>query len=99
MNSRVGGNRLAYGQLGGKSRIFVEEGGIRVEDGASVERVALGRLSSSTYGLRVTNPAGSVIIDGTSDMFRIAATGTMQNTTADGVLNDLVNTTLGGLGA
>jgi len=41
-------------------------------------RVQLGKLPSGDYGLRVVGPDGTtVIIDGTSDMFRIAATGTL----------------------
>lgn len=74
---RVGSDRPAYGRLGGQSRTYVEEGGVRVEDDAGVERVKLGKITSTTYGLRVNNPAGSVIIDGSSDMFRITAAGTL----------------------
>lgn len=41
-------------------------------------RVQLGNIPSGDYGLRVVSADGStVIIDGTSDMFRIAATGTL----------------------
>ena len=40
-------------------------------------RVQMGKLPSGDYGLRVVGPDGStVIIDGTSNMFKILATGT-----------------------
>ena len=45
-------------------------------------RVAIGRLDAITggtdqFGLYVSGPDGSTIIDGTSDMFRVVATGNL----------------------
>jgi hypothetical protein len=99
MTHRMGGQRLAYGQLGGQSRTFIETGGIRVEDGNEVERVALGKLGSGSYGLRVNNPSGTVIIDGTSDMFRISASGTLSKAVVNGDNSVVANVALPGLGA
>lgn len=45
--------------------------------------------------ITVTNPGSTVIIDGTSDMFRIAASGT-RTATRTGVGNVLASTTVGG---
>jgi hypothetical protein len=54
--------------------------GLEITDG-SVSRVQLGLLptgGAGTYGLRVVTAAGAfVIIDGTSDIFKIGATGTV----------------------
>jgi hypothetical protein len=38
-------------------------------------RVQLGKLPSGDYGLLVTGPGGTVIIDGTSLMFKVSASG------------------------
>jgi hypothetical protein len=98
---RVGSNRPAYGALGMTSRIEIETDGIRVRDEADVERVLLGRLAEegkNNYGLKVVGPDGAtVIIDGTSNMFKILASGTLQNTKADGA-EGFVETSLPGLG-
>jgi hypothetical protein len=52
---------------------------------AVATRVQLGKLPSGDYGLLVTAPGGTTtIIDGTSNMFKIAASGTMNGTKADG---------------
>jgi hypothetical protein len=52
-------------------------GAFEIVDGSGITRVVLGALGGGDYGLRVTAADGStVIIDGTSDMFRIVATGT-----------------------
>lgn len=54
----------------------------------------------STYGLRVVSSDGvTVIIDGESNMFKIAATGTTSQTVTAGTFNQIVTTTLSGLGA
>lgn len=51
---------------------------LQISDSAGVIRVTLGALGNGDYGLKVISTDGStVIIDGTSDMFRIAATGTL----------------------
>jgi hypothetical protein len=55
--------------------------GIVVSDANAVDRVLLGDLGNNDYGLKVTSSDGStVIIDGTSDMFRIVASGTLTAT-------------------
>lgn len=62
----------------GHDHVRTDLDGVSVTDDALQERVRLGRLPSGDYGLRVVSSDGStVIIDGTSDMFRIAATGTL----------------------
>lgn len=74
-------SHLVYGDLGVNSRTFVTSDGMQVTDGASTVRVFLGDISGGAgtdYGLKVISSDGTtVIIDGTSDMFRIAATGTL----------------------
>lgn len=54
---------------------------VRVEDANGVERVLLGNLGTDDapdYGLRVKSSDGTtVIIDGTSDIFKIAESGTL----------------------
>jgi hypothetical protein len=53
------------------------------EDGATV-RVDRGGITITDGGITVTNGDDVVIIDGSSDMFRIAATGTLSDTVAAG---------------
>ena len=62
-------------------------------------RVQMGKLPSGDYGLRVlSNDGTTVIIDGTSEMFRIVADGTLETTaTAGSVADNAV--TLTALGA
>jgi hypothetical protein len=59
---------------------------VTVEDANGVTRVTLGMIGttqSPDYGLKVRAPDGSTtIIDGTSDMFRIVATGTLSTSGA-----------------
>lgn len=61
-------------------------GDVTVEDANGVVRVLLGNIGTDQdpdYGLIVTSSDGStVIIDGTSDMFRIDATGTLSTSGA-----------------
>lgn len=58
--------------------------GISVADALGVERVRLGRISGTDYGLKVVSSDGAtVIIDGSSNMFKIAASGTLSVTIAD----------------
>jgi hypothetical protein len=62
---------------------------ISIEDDAGIVRVLLGDISAagddSSFGLQVVSSDGTtVIIDGTSDMFKIAATGTLSTPAATG---------------
>lgn len=91
--------QLVYGQLGAESRTYVLRDGIHVGDTAGNDRVHLGQLPSGDYGLEVTNPGGTVIIDGTSNMFKIQATGTFSHTVADNTDLATTTVTLSGLGA
>lgn len=72
--------------------------GLEVTDGTS-SRVQLGLLPSGTYGLRVVSSDGvTVIVDGTSDMFKIVAVGTITSAgTAN--TNTTAQVTLTALGA
>ena len=58
--------------------VYISNGvGLEVTDGSN-SRVQLGLLPTGSYGLRVVAPGGTtVIIDGTSDIFKIGATGTL----------------------
>jgi len=83
-----GQGQLTYGALGGASNAYVNGTGLHVTDG-NVERVRVGDVSTagdgSAFGLQIFDPGGpngTVIIDGTSDMFRISATGTLSLTQA-----------------
>jgi hypothetical protein len=44
-------------------------------------RVQMGKLPNGDYGLRVVGPDSTTIIDGTSDMFRIIADGSLASAT------------------
>lgn len=74
--------------------------GIKVADSLGVDRVTLGQISIPTeanptgdYGLKVVSSDGATtIIDGTSNMFKIAATGTL-NWPAAGAGAQTTNTT------
>jgi len=58
--------------------------GVSVIDAAGVQRVVLGAIGGGDYGLRVTSADGTtVILDGTSNMFKIAAQGTTSLNVAD----------------
>lgn len=51
---------------------------LSIFDSAGVERVTLGSIGGGDYGLKVTAADGvTVVVDGTSEMFRIAASGTL----------------------
>jgi hypothetical protein len=76
--------------------------GLVVQDANGVVRVTVGEISQNPpdYGLQVTGPQGGpgVILDGTSDMFRIAATGTVSLAIpANG--SNATSTVLSGLGS
>lgn len=59
--------------------------GIVVSDASGADRVLLGDIGGGDYGLKVTSSDGTtVIIDGTSDIFKIVATGTTSITQAGG---------------
>jgi len=71
-----------------------------VKDTTGVERVTLGKIGASDYGLKVVSSDGAtVIIDGTSNMFKILATGTQTVAFPAAGLGDSVETTLSGLGS
>jgi hypothetical protein len=62
---------------------------ITIEDNSGIVRVTLGDISpagdDSDFGLKIVSSDGTtVIIDGTSDVFRIQATGTLSKTQATG---------------
>jgi len=62
-------------------------------------RVQMGKLPSGDYGLRVVSGDGStVIIDGTSNMHKIVATGTLSGTATTGSDQTVASITLSGLG-
>jgi hypothetical protein len=68
-------------------------------EGLMAERVRVGKLPSGDYGLRVVSADGAtVIIDGTSNMFKISATGTLTITLAAGDMTNSAEITLYGLG-
>jgi len=96
---RVGSGRPTYGALGMESNIEIDSEGVRVTDDGDVERIRLGRLGSGNYGLRVKNGADVTVIDGTSDMFRIAAAGTLSKSVVNGDIQEVANVTLSALGA
>lgn len=83
---------LSYGSLGGAGRVHVRSDGVHVSDEAETDRVHLGKLADGNYGLQVTNPGGTVIIDGTSNMFKIAATGFLSVAGCNGAAGYCVTT-------
>jgi hypothetical protein len=76
--------------------------GLTVGDAAGVTRVQLGQIGTAfgqNYGLKVVSADGAtVIIDGTSDIFKIAASGTLA-VTIGSVSSNETTVTLTGLGA
>jgi len=90
--------RIPVGVEFGIAQTKVTADGIEVSDG-SVDRVTLGALGGGDYGLKVVNSGNTVIIDGTSNMFKIQATGTQSVTVASGGAGTSTSTTLTGLGA
>ena len=73
--------------------------GLEVTDGTR-SRVQIGHLvATGDYGIRVVSSDGTtVIIDGTSDMFKIAATGTQSLNVGASSGETAVSVTLTGLG-
>lgn len=85
----------------GQPSVQVTDRGLEVTDGTN-SRVQMGDISAnkdgSSYGLKVISSDGTtVIIDGTSDMFKIIASGTLSKTVATGA-SGFANATLSGLG-
>jgi hypothetical protein len=77
----------------------VNASALQITDSAGVIRVTMGALGNGDYGLKIVSSDGStVIIDGTSDMFRIAASGSL-NATALATNTAVASATLSGLGA
>jgi hypothetical protein len=71
--------------------------GLEVSDGTN-KRVTVGNIGSS-YGLKVIAADGTtVIIDGSSNMFKIVASGSLSQTVANGTSGAVQDTTFGGLG-
>jgi len=92
----VGDPRSGMGSLQGSGQpagfieqLYISDGTVIIDDNGI--QVTGGRIS-------VTNPGGTVIIDGNSDMFRILATGTQSKATNTGDVQVTVNTALPGLG-
>ena len=64
-------------QIASAGTYITPDVGVEVTDGSHV-RVQVGQFTAGSYGLKVISSDGTtVIIDGTSDMFKIAATGTL----------------------
>jgi hypothetical protein len=77
-NQPVG--QLPNGALGGGSNAYVDGDAVKVDDENGTNRVKMGYLGAGDYGLQVISSDGStVIIDGNSDMFRITASGTLND--------------------
>jgi len=89
---------IASGQLGAGSQAYVVGDGIQVVDTRGAIRVYLGNIPNGDYGLQVVSADGStVIIDGTSNMFKIVASGSVSITQADNT-SGVADTALPGLG-
>jgi len=73
--SQLSGGTIPSGVALGIAQTTITADGVEVNDG-SVDRVTLGALGGGDYGLKVVNSGSTVIIDGTSNMFKILATGT-----------------------
>lgn len=72
---------------------------LQISDATGVVRVQLGALPSGGYGLRVTSADGvTVIIDGTSDVFKILASGGTSVLVTAGASATFTDTSLPGLG-
>lgn len=80
--------------------VQLTQNGIEVTDAASHLRVTLGNIPGGDWGLQVWSSDGTtVIIDGTSDMFRIAFSGTQSLTIATNTMGANTDTTIGALGS
>jgi hypothetical protein len=67
----------------GIAQTTVTADGVEVSHGG-VDRVTLGALGGGDYGLKVVNSGATVIVDGSSDMFRIVTTSTFNSPVASG---------------
>jgi hypothetical protein len=88
---------VGRGVLGTGTTTTIDNNGLAVKTGG-VERVRVGAIGGGDYGLKVTNAGSTTIIDGTSDHFRISASGTL-SATALAEDSDGNSVTLSGLGA
>ena len=70
---------IKRGILGSGTQTTIDDSGLAVTTGG-VERVRVGAIGGSDYGLKVTNSGSTVIIDGSSNVFKIVATGTVSIT-------------------
>jgi hypothetical protein len=61
-------------------------------------RVQLGKLPGGSYGLQLSGPDGTVIIDGTSNTFKIQAMGAISITAAASTMSQTSEVILTGLG-
>ena len=96
----IGGPSNAGPVSSGYAAVQVVSTGLNVTDTSGTVRVYMGNIPNGDWGLQVVTAGGGfVIIDGTSDMFRIAATGTMSLATVNGDRNVNTSVTLTGLGA
>ena len=77
--SQLSGGTIPAGVALGISQTTVTSAGVKVATGG-VDRVVLGDIGGSDYGLKVTNSGSTVIIDGSSNVFKIVATGTVSIT-------------------
>ena len=69
-------------QIASAGTYITDDVGVEITDGSNV-RAQLGKLGTNSFGLKVISSDGStVIVDGTSDMFKIAAQGTISVTTS-----------------
>ena len=84
-------------QIASAGTYITPDVGVEVTDGSNV-RAQLGKLAAGSYGLKVISAGGSTtIIDGTSDVFKIAASGTLSETAASHT-DPAVSVALTGLG-
>ena len=96
---------VGRGILGTGTNATIDDDGLAVTS-SGVERVRVGDISGGAgtdFGLKVSNAGAEVIIDGTSRMFRISASGTITNTIGAGsdssAANNWTDVTLTALGA
>ena len=80
------------GILGTGTNTTIDDNGLAVSL-SGIERVRVGALGGGDYGLKVVNAGSTVIIDGTSNMFKIAASGTLSLTGCDGTSSQCSTTT------
>lgn len=81
----------------GIAQTTVTSSGVKVNDGVD-DRVILGAIDGGDYGLKVVSSDGAtVIIDGTSNVFKILTTGTTSHTASAGAdtSTDVTLTALG----